>query len=180
MRLLKFSQAKGFTLIEIVVTLGIMAIILTVGSFGSNIFNSKANLNSAAELMTSDLRTTALMAVNAQQFQDQITSGWGVYLDTATNSYTVFADLDNNSVYNNKEKFKTVKLPRNIIINNLQFKGNNLNQGSLYFQANNATPFFEAVSFSSDPYNLNIQLSNKETSDVVSIYVNSLGMVNLQ
>lgn len=181
MRLLKSAPSKGFTLLEIMVALGIMAIILTIGSFGLNFSNYKTNLNTAAELMVSNIRSTAFMSLNNQQFQDSVTTGWGVYFDATSNSYTIFTDLTGDSLYNDtKEKVKTITLPRNIIINNLQFKGDTGIKGSLYFQIGAATPVFQAIDFTSDPDNLNIKLSNRDTGDSVHVYINSLGMVNLQ
>lgn len=177
----KISQTKGFTLIEIVITLGIMAIILTIGSFGFNVFNSKVNLNSTAELMISDLRSTALSAINAQQFQGETPIGWGVYLDKINNRYIIFAGFSQNGLYlYDKNKFKIVNLPKNIIINNLQFEGRSVASGSLFFYLNSGVPIFENNFLPSDPDGLNIQLSNSLTNDSINIYINSLGIISQQ
>ncbi len=170
----------GFTLIEIMVTLSIMAIIFSIAANGFNRMNSKSNLKSASELLVSDIRSTALMAVNSEQFQLQSPAGWGIYFDGGTGTYTIFADLDGGFDYDNKEKFRTVTLSRNIALLGLSFNFTGTPSGSLFFTAVTAAPRFGGLVFDDTTGDFGVQLIDNISSEIQDISVNSLGTVSLE
>jgi len=181
MKLKNSSYAKsGFTLIEIVVTLAIIAIIFTIAANGFNRSNSDTNVRAAAETLTSDLRTAALYALNSEQFQLQTPYGWGVYFDLGANTYTIFADLDNDKSYDTNEKFKSVVLTKNISISAVCFSACGTINGSVDFSIPNVTPYYDNIQITNATNDLTIDLTDAVTSTTKVVAVNSFGGVTIQ
>lgn len=170
---------KGFTLIEITVTLAIVAVILSIAASGFNRINSKSNLNSAAQVLASDLRAAALAAVNSEQLQLQDPQGWGIFLSAVSDSYTVFADFDGDKSYDTNGKFKGVDLAKNINIDYMSFQSSGWPSGSVFFASATAAPYWETNAITSAE-TFFIILSDSVTSDTEEVHVNSLGVVSVE
>jgi len=177
----KFSPAeRGFTLIEIVVTLAIIAVIFAIASTSFNRVNSESNLRAAAESLTSDLRAAALSALNSEQFQLQTAPGWGVYLDDTGNSYTVFADFDGDKAYDSNEKFKTTVFSKNIDLGAIYFNSLGHTNGAVYFYDATAEPRFKGTIITSGTGDLEIQLDDLVSAARKSIWVNPFAAVTIE
>ncbi len=177
---MRTKRPQGFTLIEIIVTVTIMAIIMSIAASGFSRQNSKSNLSSAAEAMASNFRSTALSALNYEQFQLQSPGSWGVYIDPVSNSYTLFADLNSNGSYDNNEKYKTVQLSKNISIAAINFNSAGFAVGTLLYTAGSAAASFSGTAIVLGTGDLQIQLSDAVTTATESVYVNSFGAVYTQ
>jgi prepilin-type N-terminal cleavage/methylation domain-containing protein len=71
----------GFTLIEIIVTMAIIVVVFSIAVSRSNRMSSRSNVTLTAEVMISDLRSTAMSALGSEQFQLQSPTGWGSKLN---------------------------------------------------------------------------------------------------
>ncbi len=174
------SSSKGFTLIEIIVTVTIIAIIFSIGATGFNRMNSNSNLNAALQNMASDISITALSALHSDTFQLQTPANWGVNLAIGSNSYTVFADFDNDSVYDTNEKFKTVLIGRNISITSICFTVCASLDGALTFDVPSAVPSYQGTPITTATDDLTIELTDAISGQVKHVSVNTFGAVSIE
>lgn len=175
--------SAGFTLIEMTIVMAIIAIIFSMAVAGANRLNSKSNVNSTAESLTSDLRSTVMSALNSEQFQLQAPANWGIQIDDSANPtrYTVFADLNSDGNYQTNEKFKTVVLSKNIRFSCTTFNGQCHTAGSITFNVSTAKTYFyatELVEVTNATGNISISLEDTVTSDVKNIVVNGIGAIS--
>lgn len=172
---MKLSCNHGFTLIEIIISIGIIIIITSLGLINFNALgNSSSTYSSSRDLLVSDIRLTANKALHRERFQGQEPTGWGVYFTNTTNSYTIFADVNNNQLYDNNEKFKTVDLNKEIKIS-----WQNYTTGSLVFNSGDAKTYVNAVSIPATPTaHLKIDLLNQDNALVRTLTVTPLGTIS--
>ncbi|MCX6792614.1 MAG: prepilin-type N-terminal cleavage/methylation domain-containing protein [Candidatus Falkowbacteria bacterium] len=180
------KQSAGFTLIEIVTTLAIVAVIFSIAVSSSNRMSSRSNINLVTESLVSDIRTTAMSAMNSEQFQTQSPIYWGIRLktDETPANYTVFADTNGDSFYNNNEKFKAIFLNKNIRLNCTTFHNQCWGTGSVLFTAGEAKPYFEGggdvLGVDTKNGDVSIELEDITTGDKKVIVINALGLVDPQ
>ncbi len=172
-----FHTQAGFTIIEIVIVLGVIVIISGLGlaNFQSS-NNSSSTYSASRDILTSDLRVAADKALNSERFQGQEPTGWGVQISEGTNSYTIFADLNGNRAYDGNEKFKTVKLNSDLKVYPVY---GSTTAGPIVFNAGDAKTYFnnnELLVNSTD--NLLVYLLNKNDAVVKVIEITSLGTVS--
>ncbi len=121
MRINQYFQTSGFTLTEIIVTMGIIAIIVTLGLINFKALgNSSSTYSSSRDLFVSDVRLAASKALNRERYQGQEPTGWGINFFELGSSYTVFADLNGDRQFNSNETFKNVVLNKDIKMSWLQ------------------------------------------------------------
>ncbi|WKZ24992.1 MAG: prepilin-type N-terminal cleavage/methylation domain-containing protein [Patescibacteria group bacterium] len=105
---------QGFTIIEIAVTLAIVAVIFTFILANSGTTKNSTGSRLAIEALTSDIRMAANKALASETFQLEEPGGWGIFIDAENKTYAVFADLNSDNQYELKEKYKDVDLPETI------------------------------------------------------------------
>lgn len=175
-RLLK--QLPGFTLIEIIVVLGIIAIIIGLGLVNFQATNDSLTTFSASrDLLLSDLRLTADKALNGERFQGQEPIGWGVQFVGGYNTYTMFADLDGDRVYDTNEKFKSGKLNSDLKVFPLY---GGVMTGSVVFNIGNGKTYFNNTELAITPTShLLVYLLNKNNAVVNTLQVTPAGSVSV-
>ncbi len=157
-----------------------MAIIFSIAAGGFNRMNSNSNLSAVAQNMASDITTVALSALHSDTFQLQTPYGWGVYFDVGNNSYTIFADLDNDKTYDLNEKFKEVRLTRNISISSVCFTVCATVNGSLDFTVLATLAYYDNTQITTITDDLTIDVTDAVSGVTKVISVNSFGAVSLQ
>lgn len=171
------SSTSGFTLIEIIIVLGVITIIAGLGlaNFQSS-NNSSSTYSASRDIITSDFRLAANKALNSERFQGQEPTGWGVKIAEGTNSYTIFADLDGNRIYDAKEKYKTVKLNSDLKV--YPSYGSTIT-GTIFFNTGDAKTYFNntELTVNSTTY-LYVHLLNKNNALVKTLEVTPLGTVS--
>ncbi len=180
------ANQRGFTLVEIMTTLTIIVVILSVSASGMNRLNSRSNLKLVSSVLVSDLRNTVMSALNTQQYQQQNTYNWGIRIDSNSNptNYIIFADLDNDKVYDLPEKVKSIVLAKNIKLDCINFNSTCSVAGDLVFTNETGVPYFtvlngSTVRVTSLTGNVGIQLVDSVTSELENISVNTLGVITL-
>jgi prepilin-type N-terminal cleavage/methylation domain-containing protein len=121
------KQQKGFTLIEMLVSISI--IVMISGIFLANFRGSsrKSELSFAAQQMASDIRLTENYSLGLVKYGDVLpTGGWGFYLDQNANQYKIFADVSGDKIYNDGEadtskSARIITLPKNIVVNSIKY-----------------------------------------------------------
>jgi len=131
MRLLK---QKGFTLIELMVSVAIILILTSVviAQFGP--LSKSRNLKHSRDNMISDIRKVQSFSLSAKNVSGTTpSSAYGIILDTASaNTYRLIAEDNANPV--NRTTLETIKLPENTYIKTISVKksdGTIINTNSL-------------------------------------------------
>ncbi|MDO8743196.1 MAG: type II secretion system protein [Candidatus Azambacteria bacterium] len=84
---------KGFTVVEIVVVLGIMVIITGIALFNAGSEKQDSALFRSAQNLSLNLRKVENNALSSRVFKDRVPCGWGVHFNWPDlTSYTIFAD----------------------------------------------------------------------------------------
>lgn len=125
-----FVKKNGFTLIELIVVIGIVALltVLILPNYGQG--REQFALQRSAHKLAQDLRQAQEMAMSAKKFHDLIPpGGYGIYFDKTNlpQSYILFADCDGDKEYDltgnpcngYSEKVSEQELEKKVKIKNL-------------------------------------------------------------
>lgn len=94
------SYQKGITLIEVLASLLIIALLSALSFAINRQTNQRFNLLRSANKLAQDIRRAQQMAMAATEFHGAVPEGgYGIYLFRETNTYILFADCDNNHQY---------------------------------------------------------------------------------
>ncbi|OIO07545.1 hypothetical protein COX21_02335 [Candidatus Falkowbacteria bacterium CG23_combo_of_CG06-09_8_20_14_all_41_10] len=109
-------KKAGFTLIELIVSVSIMAII--VGIFLANYYGSEpqSQLINATSALMRDLRLAQTRGAAGVNYGHDPSPGWGINMASGTSAYWLFADINGDHVYNTSTESSTVKGSREIIL----------------------------------------------------------------
>jgi prepilin-type N-terminal cleavage/methylation domain-containing protein len=176
--MLKNKHLSGFTLVEIIVVLGIIALVAGLGFINFQASNNSSTTFSASrDVLTSDIRLAADKALNEERFQGQRPTGWGVQFIGGYNTYTMFADLDGDRVYDTNEKFKSGKLNQDLKI--FPSYGGVLT-GSVVFNTGDGKTYFNNNQLPVTPTShLLLYLLNKNSAVVNTLQITPAGTVSV-
>lgn len=172
------KQLPGFTIVEIIVVLGIIAIIIGLGlvNFQAST-DSSTGFSASRDLLISDLRVAADKALSRERFQGGEPIGWGVNFVGGYNTYTMFADMDGDRVFDAGETFKKVKLNQDL---KLFPDYGGVMTGSVVFNIGTGKTYFNntelAISATSQ---LLINLRNKNNAFVDALNITPVGTVSI-
>jgi prepilin-type N-terminal cleavage/methylation domain-containing protein len=89
------SSSRGFTLVELLVSIGIFTLITTTSVFGYSDFNSSVLLTNLAYDVALSVRQAQFYGITVKQSSDPLVnfdSGYGVHFTRDATSYTLFED----------------------------------------------------------------------------------------
>jgi prepilin-type N-terminal cleavage/methylation domain-containing protein len=98
----KTSPHRGFTLVEMIVSVAIFVMLTSVLLFNYNNFNSRLNLDILAHQIAQWNRDTQVSAMSVRPSRTSVNSfsGFGLHFDRTTpTSFIYFADLDGDKRY---------------------------------------------------------------------------------
>ncbi|MBX9765467.1 prepilin-type N-terminal cleavage/methylation domain-containing protein [Patescibacteria group bacterium] len=91
---------RGFSLMELLVVMGIFSVISTVVLVNHSKFNSSVLLGNLAYSIAVSIREAQVYGVSVQQYNSNFKTGYGVHVESADpQSYILFADTNANNVY---------------------------------------------------------------------------------
>ena len=126
------KNKKGFTLVELLVSIFIIALLLALALINYRGAKQKLALERAASKLAQDIRRVQGMALGSEevwvQGQQQPVNGYGIYFPAGGQGteYTLFADINNPDNPDNKNKYdeeddteiETISLEEGIKIKN--------------------------------------------------------------
>ena len=86
---------RGFSLVELIVSIAIVAIITTMGVLSFSNQSQKQNLANEANLLEQKLNEQKINALTGKMDDDQIPEMYGLKIDASGQAYTLF--FDNNA-----------------------------------------------------------------------------------
>jgi len=85
---------RGFTFVEVVIVMGIMALLMGIGIVGMLRSTRRSGLNEVVQVLLSDLRSQQTKAMTGVTVAGAVPAGFGVYFET--NRYTLFSGASYN------------------------------------------------------------------------------------
>jgi prepilin-type N-terminal cleavage/methylation domain-containing protein len=149
------SLLKGFTFVEIVIVMGIMVVLLMIGSVNFLPIKHTTSLSTTSQVLISDIKERQLKAMSGESSQ-------GIYFDVDQKKYIVFkgSSFDPSNTTN-----FSIQLGDQIIVSEIDFTGR-----QIIFSASSG----EISNFFADN---KIVLLNTVTNEQRSIYFNKYGTI---
>lgn len=171
----KKTNSKGFTLLELLVSVFIITMMSGLFLVNYESTNSRTQLINAAQQLASDIRLTQEYSLGSKEYKGAISpGGWGIRFqsDAANNTYyTIFSDVDEDMAYDAVEEYQKINLPNGITIGSI----NTGTPTDVIFLPPDPEVYFNSLV--SPPTNSQIQLSDGNTTKTVLI--NYLGLVDV-
>ncbi len=89
----KSQVLRGFTMVEMLVALGIILIITAIVITGQSSFNRSLILTDTSYTVAFTLRQAQSLGLSSRKFSATQNAGYGVHFESGSNSYTLFADI---------------------------------------------------------------------------------------
>lgn len=177
----------GFTLIELIVSVGIMSIITGIFLANYSSANRRSDLTMTAQKMVTDIRLAQNYALGLARYgvsgsTNVPLGGWGVHFSLILkDQYLIFADNDGNSIYNLNEDDLTkgaqiTKLPNNIIIDSINTLELDNNADVTFLPPDPITTITGSLATSSQ---VEIILKDIKTNALKTVRINFLGLAEV-
>jgi len=160
---------KGFTLIELIVSIAIIGFVTTIGVVNYRSANKSSVLQLEAYKAATDIRRAQNMALGAIEFNGAVPAAWGAHFNIASpDQYLIFADINDDKVYNASDGvLATIMLKNNVT---LDIAG----AINVAFVPPDPTTYLNGLSGGEVSINLKDQAGNK-----YEIKVNVLGLIDV-
>ena len=116
------NSQKSFTLVELLVTTGIILLLSAIIFPNYRAGEEAFSLQRSAHKVSQDLRRTEELALSAKAYPgapSTFKGGYGINFQINSSSYTLFADLDNDKVFDSGEELETSILEEKVKITSL-------------------------------------------------------------
>ena len=115
-------MSKSFTLVELLVAVGIIILLTALVLPDYRAGERQFALQRSASKLAQDLRRAEEMAMSAKEpptAPDTFKGAYGINFQTNSSNYILFADLDNDQIYDSGEEIETLPLEKKVKISNL-------------------------------------------------------------
>jgi len=166
---------KGFTLLEMMVSISIIALITAIFLVNYHSTNQVTSFANALQKLSSDIRVAQNNSLGSKDFNGTVPrGGWGAHFNMASSSqYIIFADINGNGQYDAGEEYQITNFAQNVGISSTSPAGPLLD---ITFRPPDPTTLFNGTSTIS-----NAAVNIKDTVNNLSktVEVNFLGMIDL-
>lgn len=176
------ENKKGFTLVELMVSLSIIIVLISLTVINYNISFSENNLSNAQSMSYQNIRLAQSYALSFKSYDDILPGYWGIYFEKGTSSIILFADLNSNYIYDDGEADiflggKIISLPKDIIIDYISWDGSDL---SVLFEVGSGKMVtYNSETGTPDIDNWQIELKDSHYDIGKMISLNSLGKLDV-
>ena len=184
-------KKSGFTLIELIVSIGIITMVTGIFLANYSSANRRTDLTMTAQKMVTDIRTAQNYALGLARYggsgsTNVPSGGWGAHFSTAKNDqYVVFADNNGNSFYDMGSEDNLAygsmisTLPKNVTIDSILINGISNSVADITFLPPDPTTFINNGLIKASSTSLNIVLKDLRTSTIKTVRINFLGLVEV-
>jgi prepilin-type N-terminal cleavage/methylation domain-containing protein len=183
-------KKRAFTLIEIIIVVFVILTLSIIVIFNYEWGGYQITLNQSAERLTQDIRQLQSFAQSYEELEGGIVpeGGYGIIFKInppdSRYFYTLFGDMNSNGRFDEEDVIvKRVNFEKGIVLEGYEpggSRGANLN---IVFQfPNSSVSIIEEFPPSGiDSHtSASISLRSQKTNDIVSVYINQLGMVEIR
>lgn len=156
-----FHHQAGFTLPELVVSIGIIMLLISLAAFSISRADLQADLNGKTLVLIADIKNQQVKAMSGETGAIGSLGDHGIYF--GTNSYTTFRG--SNYDPSNPTNF-TVKFDSNLSFQNVRFQNSQIIFSKLSGEINNY-----------DELNDTFSILNSPTNKLKTIEINKLGAI---
>jgi prepilin-type N-terminal cleavage/methylation domain-containing protein len=169
----------GFTLVEMLVSIFIIATMSTIFLVNYHSTNKRSELGIIKQKVASDIRLVQNYSLGSKTYDgvNVPSGGWGIRFATSTpDSYIIFADINENKFYDQGEAIETKTLPAGITVSYLS----GLDFYDIVFLPPdpecyiNGYGYYDATAVNYAHITLRENINNTEAT----IWVGHLGMIN--
>ncbi|MBU2579066.1 GIY-YIG nuclease family protein [Patescibacteria group bacterium] len=167
------KKGEGFTLIEVLISLVIMAVLFSTLLLGKSNEEKKLGLQRSAYQLAQDLRETQEKAMGAEKAICD-THSFGIAFDkTWKNYYIIFADCDADQIrkVDGSEDIKKIYLEKEVEISNLS----PTDSFSVVFKAPDPIVYINAI-----PWNMEAVITLSFNSSIKKVKINSAGRIETE
>jgi len=184
------KKQKGFTLIELIVSIGIITMMTVIFIANYRTSNKHTDLVMSAQTIVSDIHVAQNNALGLVKYNGGVPAGgWGINFDQTKNYYTLFADLNapGNLGYMIYDPFsegnitygaRQTNLSSNIAIASLKVGNNYVTNATVTFLPPDPTTNIYGNSATSTVLEIKIKDVNNANS-IKTIRVNFLGLAEV-
>ena len=97
------KNKNGFTLVELVVTMSLIIIILSLTVINYNAGYSDTNLSNTQNSLYQNIKLAQSYALSNRSYGSVLPYYWGMYIESGATSSILFADIDNDGLYDSGE-----------------------------------------------------------------------------
>ncbi len=183
------NNKEAFTLLEIMVAIGIMVILSSAMFLGNRAMNTGRNVNMSAYRLASEIRKMQSFTLNLQNYKTSgyPDGGWGISMQKDDLAYTTYADVVSpaNHVFDSgTEELQEIKLPRGLKINNINVTksgstNSTTNKLSLSFEPPDPQTWICDGSDCSQEV-VEIELSDYREMSKASVIINKFGLIDVK
>jgi len=169
----KIMNQGGFTLVEMLVSIFIIALMSGVFLVNYRAGGKGTELKNTAQKMASDIRLVQNYCLGAKDFNNAATpGGWGVVIEQNNNRYHIFADQNQNKTRQSAaESFMTINLPADVEISAMTGG----NTATIVFVPPDPATYINGTS-----QEIAITLRDKNTLKTLVIRVNKVGLIEVE
>jgi type II secretory pathway pseudopilin PulG len=178
-------KTNGFGLIELLVSISIMMLVITIIFVRQNSFNGSVLLESQAYEMALSAREVQQNAVSASSIRGDTREFLGLYVSkNRDNTYRIFRDADGDIYYDPTEEYgQQGGISERFQIKDIKVGGSSVDEISIVF----ARPDFDARfilpgtgEVSASQVEVDIGLRDNSTTDIHTVVVTSTGQVAVE
>ena len=184
---MKKSRQKGFTLLELMVSVAIIAIVSTIFLSSYRSGGRKSDLRMAAQMLVSNVRIAQSNALSLKHFEGSMPDGgWGVVFDRNASEYVIFADVDDDVVCDStcdntsNEDASRIALADGITILDTLGDGGSINRVQVSFLPPDPQIFICLDNAGQCNYSVGQIVLGDSYSNTIKININKFGLVEIE